>query len=391
MSDFRSARNRTEAQQRIRDMLAKVRTEVSSLLSGMFCVLTLLTMPYGWQEQRIPTSWLRHPLSDDLPLPAGPGESLPSDLSSLSFPERRARLETLQTNLRHDLQEQWKFQALGAGPHLRASALVRNRDSLQEQRVALQACASYPLALHGTDPVGSPPRRLPSRQTWSDPSKKPLAHLDRAIGTLSIQLERQQAYERLASEIQAAERAIQELNTSLNENWWHDVPFVSQHGLKYGGRATQQGCVPAATAMILQYWHHLDPQNNVLTAQELLDLNAAQQQFTLSGMSPSKIHDDLQNLGYPYVVDRVDATFEELQQAVLEGPVIAMVKLEMRTEGGNHVVVVTGISPDGSQIRVNDPWLDAPQIYTQEEFLRSWGAAFGPRGRSHIFTIIRAS
>jgi hypothetical protein len=177
-----------------------------------------------------------------------------------------------------------------------------------------------------------------------------------------------------------------------SDRWWHDVPVQSQQGLKYGKSATAYGCTPTATNMILDYWHARDPANKTMSAQELLDKNVEQRKFDSTGMSATHILDEVSNLGYGVAKDHPNSKdFDALKEAVAQGPVIAIVKLGMKTTGTNHAVVVTGISPDGKQVRVNDPWDGKSHTYSRDEFSASWGADFGKDAPKNNFVEIRPS
>lgn len=154
-------------------------------------------------------------------------------------------------------------------------------------------------------------------------------------------------------------------------SWWHDVPTVSQQELTYGGRETDYGCAPTAVSMVTEYWHQQDPDNQTSSAQELLDKNVEQGIFKGSGMSVTYIHDELAALGYE-AEDHFDANLETLKQEVAKGPVVAAVKLNMRTDGTNHSVVVTGIS-ENNEVRINDPWTGEARTYSWDTFNASWG------------------
>ncbi len=174
----------------------------------------------------------------------------------------------------------------------------------------------------------------------------------------------------------------------MEQQWWMDVPLQSQQGLKYGDNATQYGCTPTATSMILDYWHTQDPNNETTSAQELLDINAEQGEFSATGMSATNIHDEVRRLGYGVVEDRLGSNLDDLKQAVDQGPVIGIVKLNMKTSGENHAVVVTGISED-NQVRVNDPWTGEAHTFSWDEFSQSWGADFGKNFTRNNFVTIR--
>jgi predicted double-glycine peptidase len=152
----------------------------------------------------------------------------------------------------------------------------------------------------------------------------------------------------------------------------HAVPLVSQQGLQYQGKNTEYGCTAASVEMVLRYWHNRDSNHKVISAQELLDINAKQGTFDGTGMSVSDTHDELRSLGYQTVEDRIGSNFESLQKDVEKGPVVAVVKLGMQKSGYNHAVVVTGISEDGSKVLVNDPWDGKTHEYSADTFKASW-------------------
>lgn len=157
-----------------------------------------------------------------------------------------------------------------------------------------------------------------------------------------------------------------------SQPWWHDVASFSQRDLEYKGQSTEYGCTPTAASMILYYWHAKDPlKNKRMSSQQLLDINAEQGEFKITGMSASRLHDELQELGYQ-AEDHLDSNFETLQQEVAKGPVVALVRLNMKTAGEPHAVVVTGISKDGKEVRLNDPWTGQSHTYPRDEFMKSW-------------------
>lgn len=177
----------------------------------------------------------------------------------------------------------------------------------------------------------------------------------------------------------------------VEESWWLDVPRRNQQGLKYGKQETAYGCVPTTTSMILSYWHAKDPANKTKSAQELLNINVQEREFKSTGMSPSKILDEVRDLEYGVVEEHPNADGEALKAAVAKGPVLAIVKLGLKATGANHAVVVTGISDDGRQVRINDPWDGQPYTYSWEAFSRSWGADFGKDAPKSNFVVIRPS
>lgn len=171
--------------------------------------------------------------------------------------------------------------------------------------------------------------------------------------------------------------------------WWHDVPPISQRGLVYHGRENDYGCVPSSVSMITEYWHQKNSDHETASAQELLNANAGQGEFNSTGMSITRMQDDLSTLGYE-AVDYADADLDTLKQKVTEGPVVAVVKLGISEKGEPHSVVVTGIS-ENNEVRVNDPWTGEARTYSWETFSRSWGSRFkGVSSRNH-FTVIKPS
>lgn len=169
--------------------------------------------------------------------------------------------------------------------------------------------------------------------------------------------------------------------------WWHNVPEHSQHDLTYKGTSTEYGCVPSSASMVLDFWNQKDASHPTMSAQELLDANTAQGEFGRYGMSSTNLHDELDKLGYASQ-DHVNSNLEELKSAVKDGPVIAIVKLNLKTDGYNHSVVVTGISGN-NEVRVNDPWTGKSETYSWEQFSRSWGADFGKDAPSNSFVTVR--
>jgi len=170
-----------------------------------------------------------------------------------------------------------------------------------------------------------------------------------------------------------------------SDQWWIDVPLQSQKGLTYGEQETEYGCTPTATSMILDYWHSQDSANETMSAQQLLDTNAGQGVFGDKGMSATNVLDEVSGLGYGSEV-HTNSNLEALKEAVAKGPVIAVVKLNMKTTGENHAIVVTGISEDGQQVRINDPWTGEAHTYSWSEFSKSWGADFGKDKQGNAFS-----
>lgn len=163
----------------------------------------------------------------------------------------------------------------------------------------------------------------------------------------------------------------------------YPVPVKSQGTL--GGSAA---CAPTSVSMILDYYHNQNPQNRTATAQELLEM-LDEGDFTYGkGMSLNDITDELQELGYYNVTVKLDATLADLQAQLQEGPVIAIVRLDMKsgqlTAAGSvvHAVVVKGLSADGQTVFINDPWVGKEVRLSKDDFVATW-----QKGQSGLYAI----
>lgn len=354
----------------------------------------LIAAPSWLQEQASSLSWTAHAAGFRASVVSGDvsTDSLIQDLHDISLAERWQWLERVEMDIEDHLQSLTELEKRGARDYFSASDLDQRIAALRRQQEELQSHADNWLNRIWISDRGL--KRgfddgliyVPWR-TRSDDLEVQIAEIAEEIIKVEKLLPQQRAYDHVATELQMAQNTKQSIEAFLAENWWNDVPLISQQGLNYRGHNTNYGCVPTATAMVLEYWHSRDSANRTMSPQELLDKNVAQGQFTANGMSPDKIHDEVQNLGYiPKDLDSV--SFPQLEKLVREGPVIATVKMGMRTTGINHVVVVTGISSDG-HVRVNDPWSGQSLTYTREDFMRSWGTDFGARYSSQYITVIR--
>jgi len=180
--------------------------------------------------------------------------------------------------------------------------------------------------------------------------------------------------------------------------WWEDSKrdserdsedkvFQSQRHLEYEeGKKTVYGCTFTATSWILAYWKARDPTDETIktmSAQELLNEN--KEVFQNSPMDIREISDEVNKLGFVMEKPRKWSTKDALKEAVANGPVIALVKEDLSTSKPvltptgkhSHAVVVTGISEDGQQVRIKDPWDGKSYTYSWDEFSASWGADFG--------------
>jgi hypothetical protein len=202
----------------------------------------------------------------------------------------------------------------------------------------------------------------PADRPDEDEEPSPLAEL--------LEQEREQAQTE-----QGGQGPVPDPVSHRDENGWKVVP-QSQLGLQYGEGGTQFGCVPTSTSMILDFWHRQDPKNQTESAQRLLNLNKEEGEFTATGMRPRYILDEAKELGYD--AEQVSNADRDVLKAHLEnGPVMAIVRLNMRTSGNVHAVVVSGVREDNQQVQVSDPWTGATRQYAWDEFDGSWGSDLG--------------
>lgn len=163
----------------------------------------------------------------------------------------------------------------------------------------------------------------------------------------------------------------------------YPVPVKSQGNL--GGSAA---CAPTSVSMILDYYHNQDGQNQTATPQELLTMLDKGDFTQGKGMSLSRITDELQDLGYANISAQVDASQTDLQNHLQQGPVIATVMLDMKTNQltatGSvvHAVVVKGISGDGQTVFINDPWTGSEVLLPVADFAATW-----QRGSNGLYVI----
>lgn len=318
------------------------------------------------------------------------------DISRMSLAQRREYLEQANSQIVAYNNRLAELQTLGVSDQVSASDLEQQIAELEHRKVEVgsQAVAWYNKIWFSEQGLkGGFDDSFPDApwRTRSDDFEDEIQRINDEIAGLKKRLAYQREFEQTVAQLHAVEHTKHTLETSLAEHWWNDVPVQSQKELKYKGEETNYGCTPTATSMVLDYWHNQDPNNKTLSAQELLDINAGQGDFKAKGMSASRIHDEVQSLGYGVVQDYMGSDFKTLRRAVEQGPVIAVVKLNMATSGDNHAIVVTGVSPDGSQVHVNDPWTGQSHIYTQAQFTQSWGTDFGPGTSKNNFLVIRPS
>jgi predicted double-glycine peptidase len=317
----------------------------------------------------------------------------PFDLTGKSLVKRRELLEKTQADIDTLNQALANLRSLGANDQMTSDELEQQIATLRQRQADLRSqtddwrnkirVSEQGLKGGFDDGILDAPWR-----TRADDFESEIERLSEKIAGLEDRLPYQREFDRTLAQLQTAEHTKQSIETSLAEHWWNDVPVHSQQDLSYKGQDTAYGCAPTATAMVLDYWHSQDPNNKTMPAQELLNINVRQGEFSATGMSVTHIHDEVKNLGYNVPKDYMNSDFETLKSAVEQGPVISMVKLNLAATGWNHSVVVTGISPDGAYVRINDPWTGESHSYKKSQFMKSWGADFGVGKSRRNFTVI---
>ena len=168
-----------------------------------------------------------------------------------------------------------------------------------------------------------------------------------------------------------------------------DVPFLSQYEGIRDSDWQWRGCGIVSLAMVLHYWHAVDPANRNAGVTELLErgreLGAYREGI---GWSHAGIAELARQYGYrAYNRDlapngrtpmSVSEALEELRRDVSHGPVLASVFEGLDPErGGGHIVVVTGMDDD--LISFNDPEQNVEREGRRILAIRSFGRAFKRR------------
>lgn len=164
------------------------------------------------------------------------------------------------------------------------------------------------------------------------------------------------------------------------------VPVKAQ-GELYGNAA----CVPTSVSMVLDYYNSQSQENKTISPQGIIDMMDAGDGMKGKGMSPSKLTDELGDLGYNNITQQVGAQYSDLQSSVQDGPVIVTIGAKLVGDGivnssgprvlegpGNigHAIVVTGVGEN--LVYVNDPWSGQALQLSQETFEKMW--SHGSRG-----------
>lgn len=152
-----------------------------------------------------------------------------------------------------------------------------------------------------------------------------------------------------------------------------DVPVYGQGDL--GGKAA---CAPTSMSMLMAYWNGKDSTNSIATPQEMYQAAKTEGYFVEGkGMDFGEVEALFEKYGYE--ADRTtlagaDGDLQNSLQTQLQGgPLMALVRLNLTTSKEPHAVLITGISDDGSMIRINDPWQEGKVMDIEwNKFKASW-------------------
>lgn len=166
------------------------------------------------------------------------------------------------------------------------------------------------------------------------------------------------------------------------------VPLLGQGDT--GGRAN---CAPTSISMIMNYWHNKNENNPVFTPDQLYSEAVEQKFFShAQGIDFFEAKKLFEAHGYEAEVmtfqNLADVDLQgDLRLTLKDGPVMALVRLNLSSSdsSGGHAVVITGLSDDGSLIRINDPWQDGKAIdLPWEKFTASWNSFSEASDRTFI-------
>lgn len=132
-------------------------------------------------------------------------------------------------------------------------------------------------------------------------------------------------------------------------------------------------CGPTAVSMVLHYYHQQDSSLPQLTPLEVIQ-GLGERYNPSRGVAANRLVRGLKEMGLGYRTIGWEAGLdrERLLDELQEGPVIVQVHINFSGSGYPHMVVVTGMSGEGSRVHVNDPWTGRRYEIAWDVFERSW-------------------
>jgi predicted double-glycine peptidase len=138
---------------------------------------------------------------------------------------------------------------------------------------------------------------------------------------------------------------------------------------------TDYACSPTSMGMVFDYYHAQDASRPTQDTQTIIDHMKGKGWFTEGkGIPADDAAEVARQLGYENSYFFTNWTLDNLRQEINAGhPVITTIREGVGTSGYAHSVVVTGISPDGQTVFINDPMQGSREI-SWEQFSKSWGS-----------------
>jgi hypothetical protein len=165
--------------------------------------------------------------------------------------------------------------------------------------------------------------------------------------------------------------------STTTDSYGYVVPVLSQ-GTLYGSAA----CFPTSVAMVTGYFHNQDANDPALAANDLIKSMDNGDGTYGVGIGLDKLNDEIDSMGYQSPEIKVNANIDDLKSALDTGPVIVNTGVKVTSVDGvrgiggagntNHAMVVKGISADGTQVKVNDPWSGKEIDYSTDDFNKIW-------------------
>lgn len=173
----------------------------------------------------------------------------------------------------------------------------------------------------------------------------------------------------------------EEINLENNDDSYYNITPQDQGNL-YGSAA----CGPTSVSMIMDYYHQKDAHNLNATPQEIISGLDKGDGTLGSGISLSRLDDDIQEYGYQ-VNWQTSASLDDLKKTLKEGPAIINGMVDLKGQDidipgsqVNHSMVVKGISPE--KVIINDPWSGTEKEIPINDFQTMW-----ERSKSVLYVI----